>query len=186
MPQAPETPPLYEMETEWGHVLSAAWLVLWRSWAAALVVGAVFYLLLGLQESAFLAFLSWFSVTFLAVWMMLGKRYREFRIAVIPHAFREEKEETEPGFDRVLSIWWLFAWRSTVIFALLYFPAILALAALVPVFVSLAIPVAVLGALAALVLLGLTALVYIWVMRMTFNKNYAAFRLAVVDPDGEV
>src|SRR5262249_5115172 len=53
--------------------------------------------------------------------MALRKRYRDFRLALIPHApDRFKAQELEPTWSRAIRVWWLFCWRYLVGYIAIY------------------------------------------------------------------
>jgi len=88
---------MQELEATWSRVLSVWWLIEWRAIAGGLVTGGALGAVLGVV----FAFMDWdssqaspfylvigtvmgFAWTVIAVRMALRKKYREFRIVLLP------------------------------------------------------------------------------------------------------
>ena len=92
---------MHEIELTWVHVLKIWWLMLWRGvlmvLAAAFVAGATLGAILVLLKVPFVhdpvkmrfagqiaGFLISIPIYWVVIWMALRKKYRDFRLAVIP------------------------------------------------------------------------------------------------------
>ena len=45
---------------------------------------------------------------------LLGKRFRRFRLALLPSAVNADTAPLRPVWRRTLRVWWTFTWRSTI------------------------------------------------------------------------
>jgi hypothetical protein len=83
---------MQELEVTLSRVISVCWLLLWRSTVFAFIAGAIFGItrsVLGLpMESAFPGIAGGIAgfVFIVVVRMALRKKYRKFRIALLPHS----------------------------------------------------------------------------------------------------
>ena len=55
-----------------------------------------------------------YLVAFFIIWYVLGKRFRHFRIALLPRASGPEAQPLPRTFKRVFRVWWAFSWRTVV------------------------------------------------------------------------
>jgi hypothetical protein len=100
--------------------------------------------------------------------MALAKRYRDFRIALLPPD--ADGPELSVTNRRVLSFWWLLVWRVTLGAGMIGLLGSLA-APLLPAHAKHAVQ-----AVVVLLILGWE----FWVLRMALTKRYREFRIAVV------
>ncbi|MFZ0334495.1 MAG: hypothetical protein WAN10_14850 [Candidatus Acidiferrales bacterium] len=54
---------------------------------------------------------------------ILGKRFRDFRVALLPRVARSDATPLRPVWRRTVRVWWTFTWRSVVYTVLLSFLA---------------------------------------------------------------
>lgn len=53
-----------------------------------------------------------YVVVFKIIWYVLGKRFRHFRIALLPTAGGADAQPLRRTFKRTLRVWWAFSWRT--------------------------------------------------------------------------
>ncbi len=117
-----------EIDLTLGRWLRIWWLFHWRIAAGAFVIG-VLLLQIGLEEAAAQKACLWAAPWLFLLWslavmhMLLHKRYQGFRLALVSEG---SPVPAAPG--RVLSVWWLYAWRNAVGLLLLSLPQGIAIA----------------------------------------------------------
>jgi hypothetical protein len=113
---APYIPPTF------GDALRVWWAFSWRNIALG-YVSDFFYMQhprLGLTPGTFITGI-------LAMYWVLGKNFRNFRLALVPPEIAVSNLEPRPdqilprSFRRCLRIWWAFSWRELVFTLVLYF-----------------------------------------------------------------
>lgn len=68
-----------------------------------------------------------YVVAFFIIWYVLGKRFRHFRIALLPAAGGADTQPVRRTFQRTLRVWWTFSWRSLLYFLIAWIVVILPL-----------------------------------------------------------
>jgi hypothetical protein len=53
-----------------------------------------------------------YTIALFVMRYILGKRFRHFRIALLPSAARGGQELLEATFERTLRVWWTYLWRN--------------------------------------------------------------------------
>jgi fumarate reductase subunit D len=181
-----------ELEPTRQRAISVLWLLYSRGFIGAAIIGIAVHLIIGLIggfagvneqavefTSAIVGTLFGFAWVIVVLQMALRKRYRDFRLALIPldpHRFKAE--ELEPTWQRAISVWWLICWRFLVGYAvtdaIVVWPISIGLQSIqiqgwvIPFTVSFGI--------------GLV-ISFVWlivVLQMALRKRYRHFRIAVV------
>ena len=179
-------------ELTWQRALSVWWLLYWRGVIGGVIIAVVIGFGIGLIGS--LAGVNEEAVKFTStvvgtplgfVWvivvmqMALRKRYRDFRLALIPrdpHNFKAQ--ELEPTLSRAIRVWWLVSWRFLV--------GYVAIEAIVVWPISLVFQViqmqnwAIQFALSFAISLVISFVWLIVVLQMALQKQYRHFKIAVV------
>jgi len=129
-----------------GHGLRIWWAYYWPTNLIAGVIVAFFqFWLRKLYEDVILSahatviamrilpYATTYIVAFFIIWYVLGKRFRHFRIALLPRAGATDAQPLRRTFKRTLRVWWTFSWRSALYLIIATFVATVSLGVLMGV-----------------------------------------------------
>ena len=108
-----------------GHGLRIWWAYYWpTNLIAAVLIFCFQFWLRKLYENVILSaratviamrilpYATTYIVAFFIIWYVLGKRFRHFRIALLPAAGGADAQPLRRTFKRTLRVWWAFSWRT--------------------------------------------------------------------------
>lgn len=118
-------PPADYIQPTLGHGLRIWWAYYWpTNLIAAVLVFCFQFWLRKLYENVILSartvvivmrilpYATTYIVAFFIIWYVLGKRFRHFRIALLPAAGGADAQPLRRTFKRTLRVWWAFSWRT--------------------------------------------------------------------------
>ncbi len=108
----------YALRAWWAYYWPTSLISLAAILGARFVLSAVAGLLISLRTTrvllVILPYAAGLLVSIFIIHYLLGKQFRDFRIALLPRAVSDPSRQLPVTFRRTIRVWWAFSWRTVV------------------------------------------------------------------------
>lgn len=190
--QGASTPQGNYIQPNLGHGLRIWWAYYWPTSLISLFIIIVLTVLLRrawendvlstqvvLWANRILPYVVVSAVSMFGIWRILGKKFRSFSIALLPHAPASGGEPLSRSFQRTLRVWWEFIWRNIVYSVILRIAGSIALSMTIGILATLGGPMRAIVPFVSQVLIdGAVGLFVIY--SGILDEEFADFRVTLV------